>query len=787
MLSRDDARVVAADRAVPGLALALDETALAEWASRGWADLDVRSVTVTYVRYKPGTNCLAGGGLVTRAGVLPFTVKAYPYDELAPLDKARRWTEAKPGRLPALVDGSRALVMTAFPHDAKIRALGRFTPTRLPRLLRQLGLACPSSPACSMHILSYRPERRLVARVRGPFGTAVVRAYSEPEFAQRVARVHRLQRHPVPHAGAREQRHPDLPMTAAAWLEGVSLDRQLTTVARDTVVATGRALADLHQAPADGLPVMTTAEERTRVLTYGEAVAALVPEAASRARALAERVAQALPTTSRLSLNHGDFAARQVVLSPAGPRFIDLDELVAADARLDLGAWLADLDYLVLRGDLSHDRASWLADGFLEGYHSAAAPPAGVGVARAAALFALAPLPFRRRSTSWRTLTKSIVGAVERRLDRHRPERCRPRARRRTPVAGAPQQGRGHASRSADDPGLPWLPRALDLDAARAALAASPAVAPDSALVSAVLVRHKLARRAVIRYELRSGTAAFALVGKMHHRGVDRRSASVQQSLREAGFDEGHASGIATPEVCGTAPDLGLWLQRGVDGVSASSLLSAPGARQVAERLADVTRALAARGPRVGRTHTTAAELLTLERRLGTLAARRPRLAGRLTRMLEACRTLAGRLHAGPLVPAHRDFYSDQVLITGSHAYVVDLDLYCLAPPALDAGNCLAHLIELGLRDGSVHPDCAPAFMARAEAGLRDEARRSLNAWTTLALARLIEIADRLPGRAHAVNPLVELVEGRLATAVGQPSLPSRLVGCPAPSLEVRA
>lgn len=43
-------------------------------------------------------------------------------------------------------------------------------------------------------------------------------------------------------------------------------------------------------------------------------------------------------------------------------------------------------------------------------------------------------------------------------------------------------------------------------------------------------------------------------------------------------------------------------------------------------------------------------------------------------------------------VPSHRDFYDKQVLLAKGRATLIDFDTYCMADPALDLGNFLAHL-----------------------------------------------------------------------------------------------
>jgi hypothetical protein len=53
---------------------------------------------------------------------------------------------------------------------------------------------------------------------------------------------------------------------------------------------------------------------------------------------------------------------------------------------------------------------------------------------------------------------------------------------------------------------------------------------------------------------------------------------------------------------------------------------------------------------------------------------------------------LSKSVRSQTLVPAHRDLHDKQVLKNGKYLYIIDWDLSCLADPALDPGNLLAHL-----------------------------------------------------------------------------------------------
>jgi len=77
---------------------------------------------------------------------------------------------------------------------------------------------------------------------------------------------------------------------------------------------------------------------------------------------------------------------------------------------------------------------------------------------------------------------------------------------------------------------------------------------------------------------------------------------------------------------------------------------------------------------------------------------------------------LSSLIRSRSLVPAHRDFHDKQILKNGRYLYILDWDLSCLADPALDLGNFLAHLELRSFQ----HPEFSPT-LERAEAMLLED------------------------------------------------------------------
>lgn len=322
------------------------------------------------------------------------------------------------------------------------------------------------------------------------------------------------------------------------------------------------------------------------------------------------------------------------------------------------------------------------------------------------------------------------------------------------------------------DPALPRLPAALDPAAAapilRERLRAWRPGAERWALRGARLLRYKPGRRCLIEYGFETPDGAqVALLGKLRAKGADHRTFALMQALRAAGLTDAASDGVAVPEPVALVPELGLWLQRRVAGVPATELLRGPTGPWLAPRVAAALHrlhALDAAALGVERVHTAADELAALARWLPLAAARRPTRAARIHRLLAACTALGPRL-AGALAAAiHRDFYPDQLLVGERRLYLLDLDLCCRGDPALDAGNFVAHLMELALRetgDPDAYRGAADAFLA-AFLARHPAARARCDAYVTLTLARHVYLSTELPGRAGVTGALLALCEARL-------------------------
>jgi thiamine kinase-like enzyme len=335
-----------------------------------------------------------------------------------------------------------------------------------------------------------------------------------------------------------------------------------------------------------------------------------------------------------------------------------------------------------------------------------------------------------------------------------------------------------------DDPALPTLPLALEPTEARHQLKHRlPMLAGEDAksrLKAIRVVKHKPSKRCLVEYELRvqlPGLPAQTerLIGKVRAKRFGKEGYRLQQKLWLAGFDSQSADGISVPEPIGVIPHFQMWLQRKVNGTTATHLLSQSGGAELAGRIADAIHKLHLAKVPTERRHGITDELRILHDCLARVAEQKPELSKRLERIASACDEVGGALPEPPVCGVHRDFYPAQVIVASETAqerpntslrlYLIDFDLYCLGDPALDVGNFIGHMTEQSLREFG--DACA---LAKQEHALEDRfvalegeaTRAAVKAYTILTLVRHIYLSTQAVDRQPFTVRLLELCECRL-------------------------
>lgn len=125
------------------------------------------------------------------------------------------------------------------------------------------------------------------------------------------------------------------------------------------------------------------------------------------------------------------------------------------------------------------------------------------------------------------------------------------------------------------------------------------------------------------------------------------------------------------------------------------------------------------------------------------------------------------------LALSHRDLHDGQLLQNGQQLSLLDFDLLCLAPPELDAGNLIAHLLLRILQGEQHNPALADRLSRRVLQGyapIRHLDRTRLTAFCASTLLRLSLVYAIRPRWQHLGEPLCEAaaatLEGRTLPAL---------------------
>jgi hypothetical protein len=316
------------------------------------------------------------------------------------------------------------------------------------------------------------------------------------------------------------------------------------------------------------------------------------------------------------------------------------------------------------------------------------------------------------------------------------------------------------------DPALPHLAEMLDLACASRVLSKSLG-APGLRLRSARLIRHKPGRRALVAYRIAPlGRLPERFLAKTRARGLDERTWHLTEGLHRRGLAASGVYRASVPRPLAVVPEWRAWLQTWVPGETVwDALLLDPPERAtaLAAGIAEALWALHRAPVAVDRVHDSDAELAILERRLRQVAERHPAWLERIEAVLDACRMLAARVRARPVVILHRDFYPDQILVDGERLHLLDLDLCARGDPALDLGNFVAHLQERALREPQIAARATrvgDAFVARyreldPDPGLPE----AIAIYARLTLARHIQISTQFAERMPFTHRILERAE----------------------------
>jgi len=420
-LGNKDHELIRRDTALSGLSLLLDAEQLRRKLSHHIDTSKLEDFKLSYVRYKPGMNCLGRyefrfGGKTHMAYAKTFTA-----DAAIKLDKARIIPQLNgplgPGRL---VLPESNLFISFFPNDLRLRSISRLSrPEARDRLLGRIFDDNLDWEGCEKSILNYKPERRLVVRLAHPKGrAATVKFYTRQEFS-RISKLRKPglnsdeMRLPKRIGGSRKHR-----AFAFDWIAGDTLRSygQAPGTARAHFRRAGQLIAQFHAGSASGLSRNDKSLQSRTLQSLAGQLIFLMPELQDTAKELAEEL-QFVPTMTTAGLGpvHGDFYDKQVIVGSDELSLIDLDRAHLGTTNEDLGCFLAHQEWLAIKTQGSGKKQIFsLSSAFLDGYIEAGGQFDEQQLAgwTALYLFRLSHRPFRDRDKDWPGQTNEILRRV---------------------------------------------------------------------------------------------------------------------------------------------------------------------------------------------------------------------------------------------------------------------------------------------------------------------------------------------------------------------------------------
>jgi hypothetical protein len=431
------------DENLPGLSAMVDgdiiKAALSESFEK--AGLSIKSCKISYIRYKPRTNCIIvyrvkfDGGTTFKLAEIPVYVKLLTgRDYKIAEGKARlhRWVNPE-GIGTYLLFPEHQAILYCFPNDPVIDGLRVLEhPKKIQRILYRHHEEFPedkwriSNKQLRISIMRYKPERRAVMLFRTKAYShdhsrkKKIRVYARIYGDNRGGRIFDLQnrlyqlsknedrlRVPEPIAYLADRR-----ILLMKELKGEPLLDCIRDGRLEPVKYTAAALAFLHTQHLPDLEQMAPDSLLEGALASHQMISEIAPDLSDETGWIHDNLTDMVKNLPKFENGfvHGDFYHGQAIISGKEAGIIDFDRSYTGDPGADLGNFIANLRLLHIRETLTHGEKA--ADIFLSQYEIVSGKKLDKEIIEfwtAFSLFQLAVNPFREYDKSWRQITGRIL------------------------------------------------------------------------------------------------------------------------------------------------------------------------------------------------------------------------------------------------------------------------------------------------------------------------------------------------------------------------------------------
>ncbi len=403
--------------------------------------LEVQNCQVNYLRYKPQTTCLVGYTVTLKDKESDTSFEHLFYAKLyknSDFNIARQKLENRPyfssnGLPPVSFWPDFNLVLFSFPNDRLLKPLKWVTePHKLKRIILpyfpQYAGWRVQDHNTEIEPVRYKPERRCILRCNMKFkkddsGEKAEEKFFVRVYADKTGQVgHQLLERLNNSVTVADKKinipkvlgyNDPLKLLIISEVPGKPLLELLGSDDFEAALEkTALILGNLHALKVKTERVWNLQEELEVLKKQSELISTILPELDSKMQDLISKLEKRADSLNFLSshLLHGDFYYGQVLVDQDQVWFLDLDEAILGDPLLDVGNFLAHLQYL----GLMSPEYQWqkYRELFQTSYFQASAEdlnPQKLGWFTAYGLMKLAIWPFRTLKSNWQKITEQIL------------------------------------------------------------------------------------------------------------------------------------------------------------------------------------------------------------------------------------------------------------------------------------------------------------------------------------------------------------------------------------------